>query len=170
MSYVVTEADKQALQQLKNKFLKLLAPSGLTFDPLIEGYVDPESSIFGHIPFPLTERKGTGPDKSTYRFGKFYLHAYVYKVDSMKKQAYLIKFYRQIDMRLFRKKTWDENREANKIFVYGDTPEEAFEKFLDAMAGEDYMAYDLEAHPHTIVRDYRNSDAVANNSQQQTLP
>lgn len=162
MSYIVTEADKKALQQLKENFTKLLAPSGLTFNPLIAGHESPESSIFGHIPFPLTERKGNGSDKSTYRFGKFYLHAYVYKVDSMPQQAFLINFYRRIDMRLYRKKTWNENRECYKIFVHGITPEEAFEKFLVKMEDYDYTALDLVATPQQIVSDYRNNEG--NNS------
>jgi len=155
MSYIVTEADKKALQQLKENFTKLLAPSGLTFEPLIAGYVGPESSIFGHIPFPSTERRLQ--DKTLIRYKKYYLSLSVYKVDSMPQQSYMINFWRKVDMRLFRKKIWAEDREASKIFVYGNTPEEAFEWFLEKMEGESYMAYDLGDHPHTIVRNYRNN-------------
>lgn len=112
----------------------------------------PNNMIHGNIPLPTREARDTA--KNWLRLHNYWVHLSVYKVDSMPQSSYMVNFSRRMDKREYRHREWLNQLELDKIFVHGNTPEEAFEAFLNKF--EDSNAEDLGGFPYTLVQEYRD--------------
>lgn len=152
--YQPNDQDKEGLAQIRKNFEKLLG-SRLVFS---------ESNPRDHmlaaaVPLPMLEKRGE-VDKSMYRYRGYHLLVLVIKNGSMKAPEFIISFWREVDMRLYRQREWQEARRGSHIMEQGSTPEEVWGKFMTRFGSLGYQADGLGSSPWRIAEAYYNAGGV----------